>query len=527
MTDVLQFYAGGETMSRCRSILSFVLTIALVLGFGSVAAAASAPTGDVIVGCNWEPSAGTLDLVKEDGSIISMLELCFEGLVTTKQNDDGSMSIVPCLASEWSISEDNLTYTFKLVPDVKFADGTPVTADDWIWSLERARDTKESPWQSYADPIKEITSPDANTLVITLKQVTAPFLSMLAVQNMCVHEKALFDKVGEDAYSQNPMGTGPFYVAEWALHDYYLLKANPYFRTAGVPKVASVRFNVVPDDNTRIMQLQAGDIDVCLAAPYNRIDELKSDSSLVVTNVPSTQQRYINFNTTVKPFDDARVRQALRLATKKDDIIKMAMFGYATSTYNVFPSTGMFWNTDLKDPGYDPDGAKKLLADAGYPDGFTCEINYANGNATMETIATVLKQQWAQVGVTLNIVPLDSNTLSDNFQNLKFNVIMLRWSEDSNDPAGLADFIAIYENSDGFHTGYKNDKVAELDKTANSTTDDKVREQAYHEMQQILFDDCPLFPLFRIDVPIVTRSNIQGFEMNSLEHFDLSNLTKN
>ncbi|AEF84911.1 putative ABC transporter component [Treponema primitia ZAS-2] len=511
----------------------FLLVLVIALGLQGLYAGGSKQGGTassaktVTIGCNVNTPYGTLDPVHEDGTILWIIELAFEGLVDTVETAGGGVALAPALADSWEISADGLFYTFHLKPGVKFADGTPVTTADWIWSFERARDTPESPWASYAEPIKAITAPNANTLVIELKRLNAPFLSMLAVHNFSVQSKARFDKLGADEYFKHPLGTGPFYFTDWGLHEYYRLEKNPYYY-GGVSKVDVLQFNVVEDDNTRIMQLQAGDIDVCLNPPANRIAELQADKNIDVEIVNSTEQRYVNFNTTKPNLNNATVRRALRMATNKNEIIKMAVFGYGEPTYIVYPRIiGEFFNTDIVDEGYDPVKAKALLTQAGFPNGFTTEISYSNGNSVVEGIATLLKAQWAQIGVTLNLTPMEGAALSEQFDTLNHTITMLRWSEDTNDPAGLTDFIAVYDQSHGFHTGFKNSRMTELAEIAAGTVDTAKRAAAYKEIQKILYDEAPLFPVYQASYFLATRKNISGFKQLSLGQYDLSELVKN
>jgi peptide/nickel transport system substrate-binding protein len=286
-------------------------------------------------------------------------------------------------------------------------------------------------------------------------------------------------------------------------------------------------FNVDQDDNTRIMQLQAGDIDVCLSPPANRIAELQSDPNIAVDIIPSTEQRYVNFNVTKPYIGDARVRRALRLATNKQEIIKIVVFGYGEPTWNVYPRViGQFFNTDIADEGFDLDKAKALLAEAGYPNGFTTEISFSNGSAVVTGIATLLKEQWAKAGVTLNLSPMEGAALSQQFQALNHTITMLRWSEDTNDPAGLTDFIAVYDQSHGFHTGYKNARMTELATAAAGTVDAGKRAAAYKEIQRILYDDAPLFPVYQATYFVAARKNITGFKQTALGQYDLGELAK-
>lgn len=502
-----------KKLSFCALMFLFAV---LVLGLSAPAKAAS--DAPITVACI--TTAPHLDVITEDGQIVTLLFFALESLVTTEEDGQGGIRIVPSLAESWKISDDGMTYTFKLKKGVKFHDGTPVTTEDWIWSILRLRDAgPESPWTHLARAVKEVSAPDEETLVISLSEPYAPFLSNLTNPALAVQSKKHFDKVGAEAFRDSPMGTGPYYFAEWELNQRYVLKKNPHYHIEGKPIASEFRFIVVPDDNTRIMQLQAGEVDVVRDLPHNRIDELASYPGLAVDAAPSTEQRFVNFNVTFPPLDDVRVRNALRLATDKQAIIKMVLFGHGSPVFGVFPRVDAFYDKKLKDPGYDVEKARALLKEAGQEKGFKLEMIYSSGNTVLENIATVLKDQWAKIGVDLQLVPLEGPTVSAAFQNLKHQVTMLRWSTDTADPVGLTSFIADYDASHGFHTGWRNARVTELAHAAEKELNEDKRRAMYEEIQRILFDECPLYPLYQNVYPVARKDSVHNFRFSGLSRY--------
>lgn len=502
-----------KKLSFCALMSLFAV---LVLGLSAPAKAAS--DAPITVACI--TTAPHLDVITEDGQIVTLLFFALESLVTTEEDGQGGIRIVPSLAESWKISDDGMTYTFKLKKGVKFHDGTPVTTEDWIWSILRLRDAgPESPWTHLARAVKEVSAPDEETLVISLSEPYAPFLSNLTNPALAVQSKKHFDKVGAEAFRDSPMGTGPYYFAEWELNQRYVLKKNPHYHIEGKPIASEFRFIVVPDDNTRIMQLQAGEVDVVRDLPHNRIDELASYPGLAVDAAPSTEQRFVNFNVTFPPLGDVRVRNALRLATDKQAIIKMVLFGHGSPVFGVFPRVDAFYDKKLKDPGYDVEKARALLKEAGQEKGFKLEMIYSSGNTVLENIATVLKEQWAKIGVDLQLVPLEGPTVSAAFQNLKHQVTMLRWSTDTADPVGLTSFIADYDASHGFHTGWRNARVTELAHAAEKELNEDKRRAMYEEIQRILFDECPLYPLYQNVYPVARKDSVHNFRFSGLSRY--------
>ena len=184
----------------------------------------------IVIGDNDEPN--DLDPDQAWGAAEARFS-CFiyEGLVREDENGE----IVPLLATDWTVSEDGMTYTFNLKPDVKFSDGTPVTGEDWIWSLERARDNPTSNSRTMASNIVSIEAPDDTTLIIHLDSPVASFLANCCKWNMVVKSKAHYEAVGEEGFLTQPLGTGPYAVAEWERGQYIRCVANEYYHVEGQP----------------------------------------------------------------------------------------------------------------------------------------------------------------------------------------------------------------------------------------------------------------------------------------------------
>ena len=270
---------------------------------------------------------------------IGLAPLIFEGLV--KSNDDGT-AVVPCLAESWDISEDGLTYTFHLKQGVKFSDGNPVTGEDWAWSILRVKDI-EAPFKFSVEAIEDVTAPDDNTLVIKLKEPWAPILGDLSMVNVSVQEKAYYEKVGQEVYSQKPIGTGPYIVKEWKKGEYLLLEKNPYYHIEGLPKTEELKFVIVLDDNTRVLQLEAGQLDVATYVPFSKMKELGDNPNLVAVAIPITEVDMIVLNNTKKPLDDPKVRLALEYGTDKQTMLDFVSFGYGEVTTNLLTKSGLFF----------------------------------------------------------------------------------------------------------------------------------------------------------------------------------------
>lgn len=483
---------------------------------------ASAPLSvTVYIDGSIDPENATIDPIYEDGKINSIFALCFEGLFRFGEDENGSSVTELCLAESYT-SEDNRVYSFTLKPDATFYDGNAVTAEDWIWSFERLKSTPESPWIPYADLIESVASTSAGQLVITLKEPRADFESVLALPCFAVQSKKHFEELGAEKYVTDTMGTGAYYIEYWKISDRYLLYSNKYFSGQKNSNVYDVTFWVINDSELRYERLNSGA--VCVSPPKDKLQPL--DTQLYKAEVfPSSEQRYICFNVTKAPLDNPQVRRALRMATDKDEIISKALSGQGVKAYNVFMDSSLYFNGDIIDEGFDIDRAQALLAEAGHPEGFSCEMIYNAENETAMKLAQTLSEQWARIGVELELTALDPADLNTRLSDLSYDVATARWADETNDPAALASFIASYDISKGFYTGYQNLDLSYLAAAANGADDSAERESCYRQMQQMLYDECPMFPVYREAVTVAMSKNIDGFKITKHGYFNFDNLS--
>jgi len=504
--------------------IKLILLIALVLLL-SVFATVSAEgeiAKQIVVG---RPNDSVnLDPVTQDGNVnIWMFNLVLEGLVKT--SNDGT-AIEPGLADSWDISEDGLTYTFHLKQGIKFSDGTPVTGEDWVWSFLRARDTEGSTWSFAIEGLENVTAPDDKTLILKFKERRANSFVNLAMFNLTVQKKAYYEKVGQEAYSLKPIGTGPYTIEEWKVGEYIQFKKNPHYHIEGLPKTEEIKFIVVSDDNTRTLQLEAGQIDIATYMPFNKMKQINDNPKLIAKGVPSTRTSYIILNNSLKPFDDPKVRIALDYATDKQVVIDFILYGYGEIATSYAPKSGLFFNYDLKDRGYDVDKAKELLAEAGYPDGFETELMVAAGNANYEQEAVIIKEQWSKIGVTVNILTLEYGLSRVKYHDGDFEATFSGWTNDTADPSQQCGYVFYPEVTNCYHTGWKSDRAISLAKQGEREIDITKREQIYLELQQIHHDELPMIPIFASPYPVAMSKNIEGFVQTPLGNYRFENLVK-
>lgn len=458
-----------------------------------------------------------------DNTSIWTLSLITEGLVKT--SDDGK-KLEPNLASSWDISDDKTTYTFHLIPDLKFSDGSPVKGSDWIFSFNRAKNAEENFWKFAVENIDSITAPDDQTLVVKLKKANSSTLSFLSMFNLSVQSEANY-QTNKDLYASNgPMGTGPYYLKEHVKDEYISLEKNPYYRQKDTIKTDKLKFITVPDDNSRIMQLQGGDVDIITDVPYENMENLKQDNNIITQGINSTSNKYLILNTTDPILSNPKVRQALAMATDKKQLVDMVLKGYGEEAVSYMPKNGLYWDDSITPLKYDPEAAKSLLTEAGYPDGFTLQFLIRSGNSSYEQIATIIKDQWEKIGVKVNLVPMETAALLEQEKSMKHQVLIGQWTDDLLDPSQLSNYFWNFNVSKGFYTGYNNPAATALFTQSLTELDDQKRAQLYDQLQNIFYNEVPAINLYHEQFTVAMNKNIKGFVQTPLGAYQFNNLVK-
>jgi len=511
-----RFASGGKLWLRI-ALFACALTV-------SLACAAAKPAQQIVIGRLGDAAQLDPNGAVQSPNEVSVTQQIYEGLVTV--SDDGK-SILPCLATSWTISKDGLTYTFKLRPNVKFSDGTPVKGEDWVWSLIRARDTETSEYRFVADAIADVQATD-RMVTIKLSHPWAPFLADLCCFNMVVGCKAYHDKVGEASYNMNPLGTGPYKLKEWKKEEYILLDANPYYYVTGMPKTPEIKFTVVPDDNTRLMQLQAGQIDIANDIPFTMVEPVKQSKGLKFEIFPSTQIRYLIINTTIPPFNDPKVRQALVYGINKKEISDLVAGQYgAPVSALVSEAQGKWCNSSLKTVDYSPDTAKKMLAAAGYTQPVAFTLSIRAGSQVYEQIATLLKSELDKAGFSVNLEQLERASITAKYSSLQHQATILQWIDDITDPSEVTGWTVDYSQSKSWYTGLNDKALNDLNTAASRELNEAKRIKMYHEIQKRIYDNANVIPLFRNDFAYAYSSKVQGLVVTPLYVVFAKDLVKN
>ena len=281
-------------------------------------------------------------------------------------------------------------------------------SSDVKFTFNRILTAEGSQWATMF-PKMQIETPDNNTVVFKLSQPWGPFLEDIAIYGTCVLPETYFKQVGDKAFGDKPMGSGPFQLVEWTKGDRVVMRRNPHFWDPSRPYLDEVQLLVLGDDNIRMLKIQTGEIDVADNVPYNQIDKLNALPNLQVQLSTYYQIDWIQFNEKVDKFQDVKVRQAINWAVDKEGIIKSVLFGHGEVPTTFLPKMR---DADTRIPpfGYDVAKAKQLMSESKFPKGFKSKLTVSSGDTIGAQVAVIVKSQLAAIGIDVEVLRLESNT---------------------------------------------------------------------------------------------------------------------
>jgi peptide/nickel transport system substrate-binding protein len=432
-----------------------------------------------------------------------VIEQVYNGLLKL----DDKMQVQPDLAETWDVAPDGLSYTFKLRQGVKFHNGRELKAADVQYSLGRVKDPK-SPRAYLIEAVKSVDVVNDYTVKLTLDKPFAPLLTNLASALMAIVPQETVAKNGD--LQKVADGTGPFILKDYVPGQMIKLERNPSYFVKGQPMLDGIEIKPMPDDTARVTAIRTGEIDLAIQLPAKDISTLKADKSVVLVGGPSTAYDYIGINTTRKPFNDVKVRQAMAYALDRQAIVDTALFGEGT-VIKTGPVPPGHW-AYLDSAAYQPDltKAKQLLAEAGYPNGFKATVKVGSAYQSQIAIAQVVQAQLKQVGITIDVKPMDWGLFLDEAVNKHdFDLTILGWIGFV-DPDGF-----LYPE---FKTGEKWNYVQFSDPTLDAmlekgrtTLDANQRKQIYADVQKRVADQAPYVFIELQNQYEGSRPYVQGF----------------
>ena len=469
----------------------------------------------------------SLDPAREtDGESFYATHQVFDTLVEFKT---GTTEIVPALASDWDVSDDALTYTFTLREGVNFHDGTPLNAEAVVFSMER-QFKEDHPYYSYgpwkywgnmdmSSIVESITALDDLTVEFKLRKVEAPFLANLAMDFTGIVSPTAF-MADPEGFSSNPVGTGPFKFVSWTKDSDIVFDRNEdYWEDVYLDRLI---LKVIPDATARWLALQKGEVDIIDFPAADDLPAMEADPNVQLIQQAGLNVGYLALNTDKEPYDDKRVRQAMNYAVNRQEIID-AVYGSAGRTAkNPIPPTMWSYNEDIEPYPYDPAKAKALLAEAGYPDGFTTEI-WAMPvarpyNPDARKIAEIMQAQLAKINVKVNIISYEWATYLNKVSVGEHQAAMLGWTGDNGDPDNFL-FVLLSipsaQGSAGNIAFWKNEEFNDLVVEAKETIDPARRTELYRQAQVIFHEEAPWVTIANSVVTVPARKKVKNFIISS------------
>jgi peptide/nickel transport system substrate-binding protein len=498
---------------------------AILLGVSALTGCAAEPTSvpTSVLTIGRQEDSTTLDPIKSVQNVdIWVVANLFDGLVRV---DRAGTKLEPGLAETWTVSNDGLTYRFAM-RDARFSDGSPITATDAAFSLLRIRDDEESVWSDSFSVVAGAEAVENNrTLVVTLATPSVPFLATLAMPGAAVVSKAGVESMGADAYAKNPITSGSFKVRQWIPGERVALEKNPNFWQADGVLLDGVEWVSVPDDNTRILAVQAGELDAALSVPFARVAELQKDANLTVHLDPSTREDHLLINNEHGPLSSVKVRQALDMAIDKQALVDTVTFGLGEVADSYIPKGTLFHTGNPLRP-HDPEAAKAMLAEAGVS-GLTLTYVINAGSEVDKQIAVLVQQQLAQAAVTVVLEEVDQSQTWNRLVDGDYDLAVQYWTDDIPDPAPRTAFTLGHDSNMNFLTRYRNDAVKDLVAAARTEPDPMRREAMYVELQRTAHADVPWIVLYQRPFINVSRKSVENFYQNPLGRFFLEDTVKN
>ena len=459
------------------------------------------------------------------------------GVYETLVSFDENQELTGKLAESWEVSDDSLTYTFKLRQGVKFQDGTDFNAAAVKANYDRVVNKDNNLRQrrtfivtnedgSETPRVDSIETPDDYTLVIKLTQAWAPFINRLT--QFCIISPAALEEYGNDIMN-HPCGTGPYVCTEWEEGDHTSFKRNDDY-WGDKPGVDTVTIKEVPEAGARTAMLQTGEADFIYPTPSDQIEAIKGTDDVNILTTDSNIMRYVTLNMDLEQLSDVKVRQAMNYAIDKDAYIQLMYSGYGKPATSVVPSIiGGYEEQEAYT--YDVDKAKELMKEAGYEDGF--KLTLWGDNTTQEIKGmTFISQQLAQIGIEVDVQPMEPATVSDKIyvdkEDAEINMWYVNWSASDFTMDGSLRSL-LYSTMcppTSANTAYFND--ADFDKDMDeglATANEEEQAKYYGDAQKIAWEACPWLFLGNDQIIYSTKSYLSGVYVSPDGAFNFANAT--
>jgi peptide/nickel transport system substrate-binding protein len=459
-------------------------------------------------------------------------EVIFQVYDTLVEWEPGTSTVAPGLATSWSVDESGKVWTFELAHGVKFQDGTPFNADAVVFTFERQRDPHHpyhradfQYWPNSFKNIEKVEKIDDDTVQMTIERPYAPFLANLAMFPVSIVSPTAVEKWG-DRYGDHPVGTGPFKFESWQKGESIVLSRNDdYWRRDRVPSLERLVFQTIGDPRQRLVALESGAIDLAVSILPEELQFVELHPGLVLHQTAANDVAYLAMNMDKPPLGDKAVRQAIAYAINKEPIVQLAFQGEAIPANGPLPPSQWGYHEPRKKYPYDPDEARRLLADAQArgvwdPDKvleFYVPTTPRPYLPDPERIAAAIQANLEEVGIHTHIVAQEFSAHLESTRNGQHELCLLGWVGDNGDPDNFLQQLDRDNTQIGSAQNvafYRDGVVHNLLEDAQSASDRLERERLYARVQEQVAEDVPWVPLAHAQVPIAARDDVSGLIFN-------------
>jgi peptide/nickel transport system substrate-binding protein len=503
-----------KSLPRLQTLLAvhFVCAVGLLAG---LVGAPSDARADSVLRVSANTPLRSLDPAKFS---LGALEFNYSALVYDRLAAfDDKLNPVPDLAESWESSPDLKTWTFHLRHGMKFHGGREANADDVVTTYQRLADpANHSVILGSVKLISNIEAPDPYTVRFTL---SAPYAAWPAIT--ASFQAAILPRDQLDTITTTQIGTGPYKFVSYDPNNTLELARNPdYFDPAAAP-FDRVQFKIIPDYSTAVAALQRGEIDIVWALPPETVDKLKNNPDVHVSEIPAGIWTMYGMNESIPPFDNPKVRQAVFKLVDRQSISDIALFGHGTPTLSPLSPSHPFYDTAIPIPKGDPDAAKKLLSEAGYPNGLTVQLWLPAQQPVLERMAVALRDQAKLANLTVEINPVPEDQFRPPTRPFTINNFLLRTVPDT----------MVYDwyhstgswNSQNWH--FKNAEVDQLLDAGRQTADATEQKKLYTRFQEIAVNDGPGPVIFVLHHADGVSNRVKGYQASATRTINLRGVT--
>jgi peptide/nickel transport system substrate-binding protein len=508
-----------------RHLLAAACVAAVLAGSGAARADST-----LVIGIAADPTGLDPEAVLNNTSGFVMATI-YDSLVKYKP---GTVEPKPGgLAQSWTVSDDGLTYRFKLRSGVTFQDGTPFNADTYIEGIKRLLDKSSpisiyntGPVESYIDftygDVASLDKVDDHTVAFRLKKPDAPFVTSLAMVWNGVVSPTAAAKYGKD-FRNHPVGTGPFIFREWRPRDSITLDANPTY-WGGKPHVDHLIFKEYPDPQAALLALKQGDIQILGDVSTTVIPALRADKSIRLLTQPGLATSGMGMPTDTPPFDNVKVRQALNFAIDRNAIDKALFQGFAVPMVSPLPAAEWGYQPQQPRYTYNPTLAKRLLAEAGVKTPLSIEFLTYNSprgyNPAGADLAVAIQGYLKKIGIDAEVRKLDMGAFLASVRGGKYKgLFMVGWTGDNGDPDNFVCELYTPRNPANDTTHYNNPVVNRLCDQGLATSDHAKRVATYQQIQQLVWQGAPWVFVNSVEQVRAIRTDVHGYQLNPTQMF--------